>query len=669
MGIRNINLSVGAARGLLRKFSLLSLSMLLGTFLVLQGYGGAVSDSTAPTLSAITLDRSTATASLAGDAVTMTVDINDDISGFFHGDITYTSPSGGQVASGYFFNNDPYAGEYEGFVSFNSYIESGVWTPTFTLLDQSGNSRTYTSTDLEAMEIDANITVSGESDTTTSVLTGLTKSVSSLDTTNGTATIEFNATFTDELSGCGLNRMRIISPTGIQSRSVELMGGSDSCSSVAIVTLEQYSESGTWGLEVTAIDNAGNSVVYDTVDLANLGFASNFSVTGSSDTEGPTVTALNFDVADPVINEVPFGGGVMTLNAQFTDNMSGVQGAVVTYDSPTTTQNSSNSFYFDAENNVWSTSVYLPVYAASGSWVPTLTLYDNTGNSRTYSPEDLDALSLLADFVIAKNITSSVTAGGTVSSDTENDGATPTDVVEAAVTSPVEGQISIVMIDGDHITDQTNGYAFFGRQISINAPVATVEDPLTLAFRIDASVVPVGESAATLQVMKNGVALGACLNSTSADPDACVFERNTLGDGDIEVKIHSTTASVWNSGFPIATNFEFHGFFNPVKNPPKVNKVGAKDVVPVKFDLGAYYGLDVLESGYPKSQRINCTTNAPIGDAVSTLSAKPAGLKYKEGKGIYRYDWRTLKAWKNTCRQLIVKLTDGSTHYAYFKFE
>jgi hypothetical protein len=36
--------------------------------------------------------------------------------------------------------------------------------------------------------------------------------------------------------------------------------------------------------------------------------------------------------------------------------------------------------------------------------------------------------------------------------------------------------------------------------------------------------------------------------------------------------------------------------------------------------------------------------------------------------GQYRYTWKTDKAWANTCRLFTLKLIDGTSHEAYFKF-
>ena len=41
---------------------------------------------------------------------------------------------------------------------------------------------------------------------------------------------------------------------------------------------------------------------------------------------------------------------------------------------------------------------------------------------------------------------------------------------------------------------------------------------------------------------------------------------------------------------------------------------------------------------------------------------------YVKGNGRYSYVWQTTAAWAGTCRQLIVKLVDGTYHRANFHF-
>src|SRR5207248_3148376 len=103
---------------------------------------------------------------------------------------------------------------------------------------------------------------------------------------------------------------------------------------------------------------------------------------------------------------------------------------------------------------------------------------------------------------VYKIVEKTLAAGDTITSDVEGDGTTPDDTVEASVTSPVAGNASIAIINSDAITDQSAGYTFFGRQLTIVAPHATTDNPLSIVFQIDPSVVPVGPDENTLVVTK-----------------------------------------------------------------------------------------------------------------------------------------------------------------------
>lgn len=46
----------------------------------------------------------------------------------------------------------------------------------------------------------------------------------------------------------------------------------------------------------------------------------------------------------------------------------------------------------------------------------------------------------------------------------------------------------------------------------------------------------------------------------------------------------------------------------------------------------------------------------------------PTSLSYAAGSDAYTYVWKTNKIWSGSCHQLVVKLADGSYHYANFTF-
>lgn len=113
--------------------------------------------------------------------------------------------------------------------------------------------------------------------------------------------------------------------------------------------------------------------------------------------------------------------------------------------------------------------------------------------------------------------------------------------------------------------------------------------------------------------------------------------------------------------------FNFAGFFPPIDNRPVLNVVKAGSAVPVKFSLGGDKGLNIFASGFPKSQEVTCSTDA-VTDGVETETPGASGLEYHAGSDTYSYVWKTKKNWSGTCRQLIIRFSDGSRVRADFKF-
>jgi hypothetical protein len=112
-------------------------------------------------------------------------------------------------------------------------------------------------------------------------------------------------------------------------------------------------------------------------------------------------------------------------------------------------------------------------------------------------------------------------------------------------------------------------------------------------------------------------------------------------------------------------SYRFSGFFAPVANPPVLNKVEAGYSISVKFSLNGNQGLQIFNAGYPASQQINCISGLPVNASLQSVNAN---LSYTAKTNRYSFDWNTTKSWKNTCRQLIIKLKDNNTHLAKFKF-
>lgn len=141
-------------------------------------------------------------------------------------------------------------------------------------------------------------------------------------------------------------------------------------------------------------------------------------------------------------------------------------------------------------------------------------------------------------------------------------------------------------------------------------------------------------------------------------PSSATIRVQVTDDGGLTATDEATVVVIYN----------FNGFFQPIDNLPVLNVVKAGSSVPVKFSLGGNKGLAIFEAGYPKSESIPCDSTAPVSGVDETSTAGSSGLSYNPLTDQYTYVWKTEKTWANSCRQLVVKLTDGTLHRANFKF-
>lgn len=143
-----------------------------------------------------------------------------------------------------------------------------------------------------------------------------------------------------------------------------------------------------------------------------------------------------------------------------------------------------------------------------------------------------------------------------------------------------------------------------------------------------------------------------------------------------EAGSYTVAVSVTDNDGGVGTNstshsviYVFSGFFQPVANLPALTSVNAGRTIPVKFSLNGDQGLNVFAAGYPKSEKIACNSSAPVNGVEETGSNDATSLSYDAASDSYTYAWKTSKSWAGTCRQLVVKLDDGTIHRANFQFK
>jgi hypothetical protein len=119
---------------------------------------------------------------------------------------------------------------------------------------------------------------------------------------------------------------------------------------------------------------------------------------------------------------------------------------------------------------------------------------------------------------------------------------------------------------------------------------------------------------------------------------------------------------------PAPPPIPFAGFFPPLENDPVLNSVRGGSTVPVKFSLGGDFGMDIFAPGFPVSRPVTCDSFTVVGSVDETEGPGQSQLAYDSIADRYILLWKTESEWRNGCRQLLIKLHDGSTHIANFRF-
>jgi probable HAF family extracellular repeat protein len=257
------------------------------------------------------------------------------------------------------------------------------------------------------------------SDTTPPTLIGLTFPTS-VDLSQGSNTITFGVSATDDLSGANYAVIQLARPiveqftngsTTATNLQVPYPGSLSTGQSTQAFTLSPNTASGTYTIQnVILYDNAGNTHTYTTQQLQALGASTSFSVTnGTSDTTAPTLTGLTF----PTSVDLSHGSNTITFGVSATDDLSGANYAVIQLARPIVEQFTNGSTtatnlqvpYPGSLSTGQSTQTFtLSPNTASGTYtIQNVILYDNAGNTHTYTTQQLQALGAPTSFTVTDN--------------------------------------------------------------------------------------------------------------------------------------------------------------------------------------------------------------------------------------------------------------------------
>jgi hypothetical protein len=401
------------------------------------------SDTTAPSLGAVDIDPDQVDTSLAPQTVFVTMQVADDLSGTSSVRVAFTSPSRAKEAIAFASRSTDLDGWWTAAVTIPQFSESGLWNLEILTRDFAGNFGRYATAELVARGFPYQVNVTSTPDVTAPHIESLAFSPASVDVSAGPANVTLTIDLTDDLSGVpsceegGSVAVTIFAPTAGQAQlqfcpTWTRISGSDLAGTwVGSFTIPQFSEAGTWGIQVVVRDAAQNVAILHTAEALARGMTLLDVVSSPSDTAPPNTLALTLT---PSIINTSASNQTVTLHLGVTDDLSGaalntpgaITGAAI-FSSPSGAQTVVATGFQLIEgtphDGVWQARASFPRFAESGTWrISRLHANDAANNLKVLLTADLEAAGLPSELIV---IRPSLDADGTLSSA----GGTVTDTV------------------------------------------------------------------------------------------------------------------------------------------------------------------------------------------------------------------------------------------------
>ena len=202
---------------------------------------------------------------------------------------------------------------------------------------------------------------------------------------------------------------------------------------------------------------------------------------------------------------------------------------------------------------------------------------------------------------------------------------------------------------------------------------ATLNTTVTVTATVDDSTTG-GSNIASAQFTVNGGTPVDMTGTFNTSPTATVTGTYTVTQTGVNHICVLGTDDAGNVNDPVAdpsacvditvqSLYTFTGFFPPVRTLEK--KAQAGRTIPLKWRLtltaDGSFVTDPSVFVAVKSYSVDCTTL--VGDPTTAVIEKNPGkarLHYI-ANGRWRFNWKTLKAYRHSCRMMFVEFSDGST--------
>lgn len=224
------------------------------------------------------------------------------------------------------------------------------------------------------------------------------------------------------------------------------------------------------------------------------------------------------------------------------------------------------------------------------------------------------------------------------------------------------GEVSVTVTASDNAGNDTSATAAV-TVVDRTAPSVDLRSPR------DGAVYVVGEQVIADYDCADDAGGSGIVSCTGPVADGQPIDTSTPGDKVFTVEAVDAAGNSSGAGADYRVISRSGGFLWPVRNLPAINTWRAGALVPIRFEFEGHHGADVIAKGWPRSAPIACDSAALLEDGEPTVARYKH--RQKVGKGTrerYLYLWRTRRDWAGSCRQFILKLSDGTTHRANFRF-
>ncbi|MGJ9386160.1 cell wall-binding repeat-containing protein [Salipaludibacillus sp. CF4.18] len=318
-----------------------------------------------------------------GDEVTIQAEVTDDNSGVRSSTIDLYSPS--RNRSEYIpLSFNPETELWEAVYKIKETDEEGQWTLRYISgRDHAGNSTLYYPRDFENSEQIGFKVINSEGDSEPPVVQSV--KVSPQEAGVGDE-VTIQAEVTDDNSGVRSSTIDLYSPSRNRSEYIPLSFNPETELWEAVYKIKETDEEGQWTLRyISGRDHAGNSTLYYPRDFENseqIGFK---VINSEGDSEPPVVQSVKVSPQEAGV------GDEVTIQAEVTDDNSGVRSSTIDLYSPSRNRSEYIPLSFNPETELWEAVYKIKETDEEGQWtLRYISGRDHAGNSTLYYPRDFE---------------------------------------------------------------------------------------------------------------------------------------------------------------------------------------------------------------------------------------------------------------------------------------